>query len=86
MVHANGVDLLVRDTPRNREKVQSLQELLGHKDIALTLGTYSHVTPTMGEQAAQAMEELLRAKPVQNGNENGNMVSADYNQQGMVGG
>ena len=36
-----------------------VQELLGHADIKLTLGTYSHFLPSMGDQAANAMENAL---------------------------
>jgi integrase len=36
-----------------------VQELLGHANIAITLDTYSHVVPGMGDQAARAMEEML---------------------------
>jgi integrase len=36
-----------------------VQELLGHEDIKLTLGTYSHFLPSMGDQTANAMESVL---------------------------
>jgi integrase len=36
-----------------------VQELLGHANIAITLDTYSHVLPGMGEHAAKAMEDTL---------------------------
>ncbi len=36
-----------------------VQELLGHANIAITLDTYSHVIPGMGDHAAKAMEETL---------------------------
>jgi integrase len=36
-----------------------VQELLGHADIKLTLGTYSHFPPSTGDQAANAMESAL---------------------------
>lgn len=36
-----------------------VQELLGHSQISITLDTYSHVLPTLQEQAARAMEALL---------------------------
>jgi integrase len=36
-----------------------VQELLGHADIRLTLGTYSHFLPSMGDQTANAMESAL---------------------------
>lgn len=36
-----------------------VQELLGHADIKMTLGTYSHFLPSMGDQTALAMESAL---------------------------
>ena len=36
-----------------------VQELLGHATVAITLDTYSHVLPGMGEQTARAMEDVL---------------------------
>ena len=36
-----------------------VQELLGHATIAITLDTYSHVLPGMGDQASRAMEDAL---------------------------
>jgi len=36
-----------------------VQELLGHATIAITLDTYSHVMPSMGDATATAMEEAL---------------------------
>lgn len=36
-----------------------VQELLGHSNIAITLDTYSHVIPGMGDQTARAMEDIL---------------------------
>ena len=36
-----------------------IQERLGHADITLTLNTYSHVLPSMQEDAAEKLEEIL---------------------------
>jgi integrase len=36
-----------------------VQELLGHANIAITLDTYSHVIPSMGDATARAMENAL---------------------------
>jgi len=36
-----------------------VQELLGHATIAITLDTYSHVMPGMGDHTARAMEDVL---------------------------
>ena len=37
-----------------------VQELLGHATIAMTLDTYSHFLPSMGDQTARAREETLK--------------------------
>jgi integrase len=37
-----------------------VQELLGHSNVGITLDTYSHVLPGMGEEAAGAMEDALK--------------------------
>ncbi len=36
-----------------------VQELLGHSTIAVTLDTYSHVLPGMGNQASRAIEDVF---------------------------
>lgn len=36
-----------------------VQELLGHASMAITLNTYSHVLPGMGDQTTTAMENAL---------------------------
>jgi integrase len=36
-----------------------VQELLGHATISITLDTYSHVIPAMGDQTRKAMEYVL---------------------------
>ncbi len=36
-----------------------VSEMLGHSSIAITLDTYSHVIPGLGEAAAEAMEDAL---------------------------
>lgn len=36
-----------------------VSELLGHHDISITLGIYSHVLPDMQRQAAAAMDEVF---------------------------
>ena len=35
-------------------------EMLGHSSIAIILGTYSHVLPTMQENAIRALEDTLK--------------------------
>ena len=37
-----------------------VSEMLGHASIAITLDTYSHVLPTMQEEAIRALEEVLK--------------------------
>jgi integrase len=37
-----------------------VSEMLGHANIAITLDTYSHVLPTMQENATRALEDALR--------------------------
>ena len=37
-----------------------VSELLGHSSVAITLDTYSHVIPGLGDAAAAAMEDALR--------------------------
>lgn len=36
-----------------------MSEMLGHANISITLDTYSHVIPGMGEAAAGAMDDAL---------------------------
>ena len=36
-----------------------VSEMLGHSDIAVTLGLYGHVTPPMQQDAANAMDMLF---------------------------
>ncbi|HEV7465175.1 MAG TPA: hypothetical protein VGP96_02670, partial [Candidatus Dormibacteraeota bacterium] len=39
--------------------VKAVSELLGHSSTAITLDTYSHVTPAMSRGAASAMDTML---------------------------
>ena len=39
-----------------------VQEMLGHSTIAITLDIYSHLMPTMQEEAADKMGEFLRTR------------------------
>lgn len=45
-----------------------VQELLGNANIAITLGTYSHVLPNLQGEAASAMDETI---PDENDGDNG---------------
>jgi len=40
-----------------------LSEMLGHANISITLDTYSHVVPGLGEAAASALEDTLGDDP-----------------------
>jgi integrase len=40
-----------------------VSERLGHASIVLTLDTYSHVTPTMQQEAANTLSDLLFSRP-----------------------
>ena len=39
--------------------VKKISEMLGHSNIGITLGTYSHVTKQMDREAIDRMEEML---------------------------
>ena len=41
------------------EHPKVVQEMLGHSTITLTLDTYSHVVPSMQEEAARKMQVLF---------------------------
>jgi integrase len=40
-----------------------VQERLGHSTIAITLGIYSHVSPTLHDEAAQLIADLVMTEP-----------------------
>lgn len=40
-----------------------VQERLGHSEVGMTLGTYSHVLPDMQEEAARRLDQVFRAAP-----------------------
>ncbi len=44
---------------------KAVQEIMGHLSISITLNIYGHVTPGMGEQSANIMEDLLIPIPVE---------------------
>ncbi len=39
--------------------IKLVQELLGHATVSITLDTYSHLLPGMGDEAAGAMERIF---------------------------
>ncbi len=43
-----------------------VQEMLGHGSITLTLDTYSHYVPSLGEKATLAMEEMVTVGEIHN--------------------
>ena len=45
--------------PQGILKAHLAPKLLGHADIKVTLGTYSHFLPSMGDQTVRAMEAAL---------------------------
>jgi integrase len=52
--HACATLLLTQGVP-----ARTVMEALGHSQISLTLGTYSHVSPALGRAAAERMNDLL---------------------------
>jgi len=42
-----------------------VQEILGHSDVALTLNIYSHVLPSMQDEAADKLDELVTLTPIE---------------------
>ena len=46
-----------------------VSEMLGHANVSITLDTYSHVMPGLGDAAATAMEYTLRGDPGVGGEE-----------------
>jgi integrase len=52
--HTAASLLLQQDVP-----ARVAMEILGHSQISLTLGTYSHVVPELAEDAARRMGEAL---------------------------
>ena len=54
--HTAATLLLLANVP-----AKVVSELLGHSNVGITLGLYSHVLPSMQRDAAAAMERMLRA-------------------------
>src|SRR5574340_170285 len=52
-----------------------VQERLGHSDIALTLNTYSHVLPSIQEEAVQKLDQLFLRPKVESKGEIGASVA-----------
>ncbi|MCA1835286.1 MAG: tyrosine-type recombinase/integrase, partial [Actinobacteria bacterium] len=52
--HTAATLLLLQGVP-----ARVAMQVLGHSQITLTLGTYSHVVPELATEAAQRMEQAL---------------------------
>src|SRR5205807_8803276 len=52
--HAAASFLLAQGVP-----ARVVMEILGHSQISLTLGTYSHLIPGMGRAATDLLDDLL---------------------------
>jgi integrase len=57
--HTHATSLLLRNI---HPKIVS--ERLGHATVSITLDRYSHVLPSMQEEAARAFDSVLRTAPV----------------------
>jgi integrase len=40
---------------------RAIMEVLGHAEIGVTMNTYAHVLPVLGQEAADAIDELFGA-------------------------
>jgi integrase len=60
--HTCATLLLLADVP-----AKVVSERLGHSSVTLTLGTYSHVLPTMQRRAADLMGQILGRKAAEDG-------------------
>ena len=47
--------------PSKNVHVRVVSEMLGHSSITITLNTYSHLVPSLHDQAAEVMDSLLSA-------------------------
>jgi integrase len=48
-----------------------VREQLGHSNIGITLDTYSHVIPSMGAAAAEAIQQAFAASQAEGGSQSG---------------
>ncbi|MFN2341715.1 MAG: tyrosine-type recombinase/integrase, partial [Halanaerobium sp.] len=46
----------------NRGNIKTLQQILGHSSISVTMDTYSHVTDEMLDSAAKNMDSMYKIK------------------------
>jgi len=54
-----------------------VQELLGHSQIFVTLDSYSHILPTLQEEAMKQLSTALTDSSNKNGKEDGNDIDQD---------
>ena len=54
-----------------------VQELLGHSQIFVTLDSYSHILPTLQEEAMKQLSTALTDSSNKNGKEDGNGIDQD---------
>lgn len=59
MLHHTNVATLDSLISEMVQHPKFVQDLLGHANISLTLDTYSHVLPGMGDGLADAMDNAL---------------------------
>ena len=50
---------LIVETSERGVNPKIVSEILGHSDVAITLGVYTHVTPRLHEAAIDTMDSLL---------------------------
>jgi integrase len=54
-------DEVVSAAGPNQKAKRTVQELLGHSQVTLTMDTYSTVLPSVSREAAAQMDAVLRA-------------------------
>jgi integrase len=72
--HSAATILLVMGVP-----MKVVQELLGHSTMAMTADTYSHLLPSMQEDAAKRLDEEFNKKDNDNEEDNGETWSNNEN-------
>ena len=49
--------------------IKVIQELLGHSDIVITLGTYGHLLPSMQQEVVDTWDEVFKTVDEQERNQ-----------------
>ena len=57
-----GTALLAAELLSMGVNIKVVQEILGHSQISMTLGIYSHILPGMQEEAMGKMHDLFRKR------------------------